>query len=214
MNTAPTPLLPVPCIVTLEHLFHLHASVESRCPERRGHGIRTAGSVVRLGRRLGLPETQLQDLHWAGLFHDLGLVTIPSELVMASQELTPEEYRQVQSHPRFGARIVEQVPWLHAASILIAHHHEHWDGTGYPFGLREHMIPLGARILALADACDAWQIESPEHPRPDAETVFGILRHGAGTLYDPQLVTLLCQFRIGQRPKCQSSSPTYREARG
>jgi|CXWL01.1.fsa_nt_gi HD-GYP domain-containing protein (c-di-GMP phosphodiesterase class II) len=185
--------VPLPYRVTLEDLYGLAKVVENQCPERRGHGVRTARLSVKLGRLCGLPRKSLQDLSWAGIFHDLGLLTIPPSVLQTTEGLRPDEFRLLQSHPRAGARMVEQVPFLQQAAILIAHHHERWDGAGYPYGIQGEFIPLGSRILAIADAFDAYTIVRPSQPIADNRTALRILSLSAGAMFDPRLVELFCR---------------------
>src|SRR5687767_8556530 len=136
-------------------LRSLIGRMRDRDMEMLAHGDRTARFAVALGTALGLEGTALIELQHAGLLHDIGKLTVPDTLLRKKEPLTADEYVLVQSHPRAGARLLESFPVLHGPAILIAHHHEHWNGSGYPFGLRGEMIPLGSRILAVADAFDA-----------------------------------------------------------
>jgi len=108
--------------------------------------------------------------------------------------LDSESYVNVQNHPRLGASLLEPFFFLREASVLIAHHHERWDGSGYPYGIRGRFIPLGARILSIADAFDAIRI--PEVSNQVARNKIGhrIIRVAAGTQFDPELVEALCPF--------------------
>lgn len=151
------------------------------------HGERTARYAEALARRMALPETQLRDLRTAARLHDIGRLTLPRELFTRDGPLSAEEYALVQSHPRAGAELVGLYEDLRAPAVLIAHHHERWDGYGYPYGLRGTFIPLGSRVLAIADTFDA--LTSDQHGRStvDRESAVRILQGLAGTQLDPSL---------------------------
>ena len=109
--------------------------IESRSPGLAGHGDRTAQYAVKLGHAVGLGPCELTDLYFASLLHDVGLLALPSELLKKDGPFSHDEYALVQSHPRLGVELLEPIPWLRQASLWIAHHHERWDGCGYPYGL-------------------------------------------------------------------------------
>lgn len=154
------------------------------------HGERTAGYAVALGEARGLADPELRDLRRAALLHDLGRLVLPEALVMAPGPLTGDEYALVQSHPRAGAELLEPFSSLRTPALWIAHHHERWDGWGYPYGLPGAFIPLGARILAVADTFDALSAPawSGEPAGMDSCSAFRVLRGCAGTQLDPDLV--------------------------
>ena len=116
---------------------------------------------------------------------------LPHNLTIGVPTLDSESYITVQNHPRLGASLLEPFFFLREASVLMAHHHERWDGSGYPYGIRGRFIPLGSRILSIADAFDAIRI--PEVPSRVVRNTnhFSILRAAAGTQFDPELVEAL-----------------------
>ena len=116
---------------------------------------------------------------------------LPAHLIKGKDPLEPESYVAIQNHSRLGATLLAPFSFLKEASILIAHHHERWDGSGYPYGIRGRFIPLGARILSIADAFDA--IEVPDVRCPDTRRVIAIriIRVASGTQFDPHLVSVL-----------------------
>ena len=135
----------------------------------------------------------MHDLKLAALLHDIGLLMLPQELASGGNILDSESYVTVQNHPRLGASLLEPFFFLREASVLIAHHHERWDGSGYPYGIRGTFIPLGSRILAIADAYDAIKV-------PDADdavrnqVALRILLVASKTQFDPDLVEVF--YRI------------------
>ena len=150
------------------------------------HGKRTAQYSVALGHALHLARTDLAQLYLAGLLHDIGKLTLPRDLRRREAAFSPNDYAVMQCHPRSGAEMLAGIPFLHAAAVWIAHHHERWDGTGYPYGLRDLLIPLGSRILAVADLFDELAF-SKQHPK-DSRVAMSLLARAAGSQLDPLLV--------------------------
>lgn len=169
-------------------------------PWQAGHGARTAVIACLIGQELGLDVVALHNLKLAALIHDIGLLMLPDHLLSGDEMLDPESYVAIQNHSRVGASLLEPFTFLREASVLIAHHHEWWDGSGYPFGLRGGFIPLGARILAVADAFEAIQIpHAPDRGLRD-RIALRILRVASGTQFDPAVVDMFCA-----RAHCASS---------
>lgn len=166
----------------------LKQELERKQREISAHGDRTANYAVALGATVGLSEAALLDLYFAVLLHDIGRLTLPKDLLRKQEPLTAEEYTLVQCHPRAGAELLEPIPFLRVPAILIAHHHERWDGAGYPYGLKGPFIPLGSRILAVADTFDALTSDHPYDPARDPESAMRLLQIVAGSQLDPELV--------------------------
>ena len=164
-------------------------------PWQAGHGRRTAAISLLIGQANGLASNELHDLKLAAFLHDIGLLMLPHDLTMGVNRLDPESYVTVQNHPRLGALLVEPFFFLREASILMAHHHERWDGSGYPYGIRGRFIPLGARILSLADAFDAIRIPEVSNRVVRNKIALRIIRVAAGTQFDPELVEALRLFQ-------------------
>jgi HD-GYP domain-containing protein (c-di-GMP phosphodiesterase class II) len=160
-------------------------------PWQAGHGTRTAAIAGLMGQSLGLSDTELHDLTLAALLHDIGLLMLPAELRQGEKAQDPASYVAIQNHSRLGANLLEPFAFLRDASVLIAHHHEWWDGSGYPYGLRGTFIPLGARILAVADAFEAIQVPRVADWSLRDRIALRILRVASGTQFDPDLVATL-----------------------
>jgi len=163
-------------------------------PLQQGHGRRTALLAVGIGSIVGLDANSLHRLKLASLLHDIGLLMLPPHLLSQPRRWDSDAYLTMQCHPRIGAEWLETFCFLREASVLIAHHHERWDGTGYPYGLRGSFIPLGARILAIADAFDAIQVPRTKVRETRDRVAFRILRVAAGTQFDPELVEVCGQY--------------------
>ena len=133
----------------------------------------------------------MQAIRTAALLHDVGNMAVPEHILSKPDALTPEEFERVKIHPRVGAEILRNVPFGAPVSELVLCHHERWDGLGYPAGLRGNDIPLGARILSIADCYSTLQSDRPYRPARTASESIAILRGDAGTAFDPALVELL-----------------------
>jgi len=165
--------------------------IDRALPWQAGHGRRTAAISLLIGQAVGMTTGELHDLKLAAFLHDIGLLMLPHHLTNGVTLLDSESYITVQNHPRLGASLLEPFFFLREASVLMAHHHERWDGSGYPYGIRGRFIPLGSRILSIADAFDAIRI--PEVPSRVVRSTIAlrILRVAAGTQFDPELVEAL-----------------------
>lgn len=164
--------------------------MDSALPWQKGHGRRTAALARSIGSRAGLSRESLHHLTLAALLHDIGLLALPPALIAHTGCLDSQSYAARQSHPRVGAESLEPYRFLRNASIIIAHHHERWDGSGYPYGLRGTFIPVEARVLAIADALDAIHVPGVIDPGERDSAAYRILTVGAGTQFDPHLVEM------------------------
>jgi putative two-component system response regulator len=157
-------------------LFTLALSVEAKDPYTNGHCDRLARYSVALGRRLGLGAEHLKALHRGGILHDVGKIGIPDSILLKPGPLTPLERGVIQTHPVIGERICAPLKSLRLVLPIIRHHHERWDGTGYPDGLAGEDIPLSARVLQVVDLYDAFTTQRPYKSAYSAEKAFEIMR--------------------------------------
>jgi diguanylate cyclase (GGDEF)-like protein len=170
-------------------------------PHYRGQPSALIASIaVRMATQLDLPEAEIERLRIAALLHDVGKVAVPEEILEKPGVLTSAEWRAVVQHPRIGQVIIEQATAFRDSIPIILHHHERYGGHGYPFGLRANDIPLGARIVAIADAYDAMTHDRPYKRAITHEMAIKELRRHAGTQFDPQLVALFCDLFSNQPP--------------
>ena len=170
---------------------HVTRLLDGALPWQRGHGTRTKGLAQVLGTAAGLSGDALHHLALASLLHDMGLLALPGSLTSPSGCLDFRSYEAVQCHPRLAAQWLEPFRFLRRASVIIAHHHERWDGSGYPYGIRGRLIPLEARILSVADAFDAVSVPNVRDRKTRDAIALRILRAASGTQFDPTLVHLL-----------------------
>jgi putative nucleotidyltransferase with HDIG domain len=172
----------------LEAVESLNATVDAKDQYTAGHSQRVQRIAVALGEELGLERERLDVLRFAGLFHDIGKIGVPDAILTKPDRLTELEFEVVRRHPEDGARIVGRLHRLRNAVPAILHHHERWDGNGYPHGLRGDAIPLEAAIVGLADALDAMTTDRPySSARPLDDATEEILRN-RGTQFAPAVV--------------------------
>lgn len=160
-------------------------------PWQTGHGQGTATIALHIGRAASLTNEELHQLKLAALLHDIGLLMLPPHLQTGQGSLEPDSYVAIQNHPRLGATLLEPFPFLREATVMIAHHHERWDGSGYPYGLRGKFIPFGARILAVADAFEAIRVPHVCDRLTRDRIAVRILQVASGTQFDPLIVDAL-----------------------
>ncbi len=174
----------------------LTAALDAKDPHARGHSERVARIAARLGSEMGLASRVIGDIHLAGLLHDIGKVSVADELLCKPDQLTPEEFAALQKHTISGDKIIASVQQLEHIRPGIRHHHERFDGRGYPDGLAGQQIPLLGRLLAVADACEAMSSDRPYRAALPPEQIDAILSAGAGTQWDPDIIA---HFRACRR---------------
>lgn len=164
-------------------------ALEHRSYETKGHTDRVVALTTRLGRSVGLDDEALQALQWGAYLHDIGKIAISDAILLKPARLTAEEYEAVKAHALIGHRMLADQAFLpREARDVVRHHHERWDGTGYPDGLRGAAIPLGARLFAFADVFDALTSDRPYKEVWPVERAVDEIRAGAGSHFDPELV--------------------------
>lgn len=171
------------------------AVLDLRFPETAGHGRRVAENSSLIGEAFGLSTADLRDLRWGAYLHDIGKIAIPDRVLEKSGPLTAEEFRIVKEHPVRGVEILSRIEFLDGAKDAVLFHHERYDGSGYPYGLRRQEIPLAARIVAVTDTMDAMLHERLYRPASTASAVVEYLENCAGSDFDPKVVEKLRQIR-------------------
>ena len=166
----------------------LTSAVDARDPYTCGHSDRVARLAVRLGKETGCDEDALNTLYMSGLLHDIGKIGIDDAVLRKPGKLTPEEYEHIKLHPELGYKILRDLTQLDDVLPVVLHHHEAWDGSGYPHGLAGHDTPQFARIVAVADAFDAMSSDRPYRPGIPLKKIEEIFRQGAGGQWDATIV--------------------------
>ncbi|MBM7868273.1 HD domain-containing protein [Heliobacterium gestii] len=166
----------------------LAEAVDARDAYTGHHSQQVAQLAEAIGSRLGLTGQALETVRIAGLLHDIGKIGIEETILRKTDRLTEEEFAVMRQHPVIGARILRPLKKLRSVSALVYHHHERYDGRGYPDGQKGSDIELGARILALADSIDAMNGDRPYRPRLPWRRIIEEIEKGAGTQFDPALV--------------------------
>jgi HD-GYP domain-containing protein (c-di-GMP phosphodiesterase class II) len=153
------------------------------------HSTRLAEWGVRIGREVGLEEDRLRDLEVAAVVHDIGKIGIPDAILNKPGPLTSAERAEMQKHPEYGWRVLHLMPGFEHASLIVLHHHEAYDGSGYPGGLRGEETPVEARIVAIIDAFDAMISSRPYRRGLGVPEAINRLQRAAGTQFDPVLAS-------------------------
>jgi putative two-component system response regulator len=169
-------------------IFDLARILESKVSNAISDWERLADYACLLGRALGLTEEDLDILRKGAILHDIGKIAVREEVLLKPGQLSPEEFNEIKLHPEIGERICGPLRCADQVLPIIRHHQERWDGRGYPDGLAGESVPLLARILSIADAYDAMLSPRPYRPAMPEAQAQRILREGAGTQWDPNLV--------------------------
>lgn len=169
-------------------LTALARAVDANSPWTHGHSERVTEYALLIARELGFSEKDQADLHRAGLLHDLGKLSIPSEILNKPGKLSDDEYRLIKGHPAEGERIIEPIVAFAGIGNIIRQHHERWDGKGYPDGLSGEQIHPAARLMAVADVYDALYSERPYREGWPQEKVLNFLREESGKMFEPVIV--------------------------
>ena len=172
----------------LSAVYALVSTVETRDPYIYGHSRKVNTYAVALAEAIGLSPDEVSKVSTAALLHDIGKIGIPDKVLNKKGKLNEEDWEAIKAHPRLGANIVGNIPNLVPCVSSILHHHERWDGGGYPEGLKGEEIPIEARILAIADSFEAMTSARPYRPALSLEEVIKELQKGAGIQFDPKLV--------------------------
>ncbi|HRU07728.1 MAG TPA: HD domain-containing protein, partial [Candidatus Brocadiia bacterium] len=168
----------------------LVASIEAKDEDTKGHSLRVTTYALKISRAIDLPETERQTLELASLLHDVGKIAVEGDILRKPGKLTDEEREGIRQHPVVGGEIVSKVEAAEEIARIVRHHHERWDGSGYPDGLAGEAIPHLARVLAVADAFDAMTSRRPYREEMSLAEVAQELRQGAGRQFDPALVDI------------------------
>jgi putative nucleotidyltransferase with HDIG domain len=172
----------------------LALALEAKDSYTAGHSKRVSRFAFLLARRLGLSHEKCEDIRGGALLHDIGKIGVPERVLLKPERLTDEEVKLIQMHPVIGAQILEPVKSLRRYIPALKHHHERWDGKGYPDGLKGEEIPIEARITLIADTFDAITSDRPYRPCKPLELAIEQFSRFAGTQFDPELVRVFLEI--------------------
>lgn len=179
--------------ITFEDLHEvveaLTAALDAKNSYTCGHSERVAELSLQLAKAMGLSRQAQAMIHIGAHLHDIGKIGIPDDILNKPDKLTPEEFQIICEHPTIGGTIIEKMKVFRPIAGIVRHHHERFDGTGYPAKLRGGDIPLGARIVAVADAFDAMTTPRPYRLPLTWEVAIEEIRQGCGTQFDPEVVS-------------------------
>lgn len=176
---------------TMRALRGLHSAALIIDGETQSHGHAVADLAARLGASIGMPPSEVNAVYWAALLHDVGKVSVERSVLKKPSQLSADEFEAVKGHAAMGADLVRSIgdgPLLRSVAAMILHHHERWDGRGYPSGRGRDEIPLGARIIAITDVFEALICDRPYRSAMSTESAMQIIADGAGSHFDPDLV--------------------------
>lgn len=168
----------------------LSSTVDAKDHHTSGHSQKVSEYSLKIAEAMGMPERDLENIKYAALLHDIGKIGIPDEIIKKPTRLTPEEFEIVKKHPVIGARIIKEIESLSPMVPIIMHHHERFDGKGYPDGLKGEAIPVGARIVHVTDAYDTMVSARSYRDMLPSELAVSELRKNAGTQFDPKIVEI------------------------
>lgn len=171
-----------------DSLTALANAIDVRDPYTRGHVERVTAYAQVIAQQMGCRDGLMEQLRFGSILHDIGKIVIQDEVLLKSASLSGEEWEQMKKHPITGAEMIKDIAYLAPAAPIIRHHHERWDGTGYPDGLKGEEIPLGARIVAVADSFDAMSIDRPYRNGRSLEDAYREILACSGSHFDPQVV--------------------------
>jgi HD-GYP domain-containing protein (c-di-GMP phosphodiesterase class II) len=186
---------------SFQSLLGLANALEAKDVYTRGHSERVAALARRIALAAGVPPGAADTIAQAGLLHDLGKIAIPEGVLRKPGPLSEEEWAVMRRHPIVGAQIVAPLEFFADGAVIVRHHHERHDGSGYPDGLRGELIPLGARIVAVADVYDALTSDRPYRPRLARLEVVRCLEAAAGQTLDVRLTALCVRLTDDAAPE-------------
>lgn len=172
-------------------LFALADAIEARDSYTHAHMYRLSAYAVALAKELNWDEDEREALEFGAILHDIGKIYVAEKVLLKEGELSKEEWLEMRKHPEVGARMIRDIPYLAPAVPMVLYHHERWDGSGYPKGLVGEQIPLGARLLAVADTFDAMTTNRPYRNALSGEEALKEIIKRSGKQFDPQIVAAL-----------------------
>lgn len=181
---------------SIETLLHL---LQHKSLHLYHHSLSVQSLAYRLAQHLSLSEAEISTVELAALLHDVGKLMLPDEILQKEGKLTDQEFETLKKHSASGAQLLHQMKLPETMIPLVYHHHERWDGSGYPDGIAGDAIPLGARIIALSDAFDAMTAQRPYQPSRTSAEALAEIERCAGTQFDPFLTNHFCTINLAEK---------------
>ncbi len=177
--------------IILQSMNTFISFIDAKDPYTRGHSRRVAMYAAEIAKRMHLSEDEVQNIYYAGLLHDAGKISVPDAVLNKPGKLTDEERKQIQDHTVAGGKMLKQLSSLRGIRETALYHHERFDGTGYPEGLKGESIPLYARIVGVADSYDAMSSNRVYRRHLNKDEIIEEIQEGSGTQFDPSIVTYM-----------------------
>lgn len=177
--------------IILGVLYSLTYAIDAKDTYTSGHSSRVATLSVIIGKEMGLDRVRLEQIEYASLLHDIGKIGVPESILLKKGKLTREEKSVMDTHSEISAQIIKPISFFSNLVPIVRHHHEHFNGNGYPAGLVGEEIPFGARIMALADASDAMRSDRCYRHALPKEIVIEEIKNNSGTQFDPSIVRIM-----------------------
>ena len=193
----------------MESIETLRLTVDAKDVYTRGHSDRVAEYSVLIGKKLGLSEEDIRTLKIGGLFHDIGKIGVPDSILLKDTKLSDDEYSQIKNHPSIGAHILSTATIFTDILPIVKHHHEKYDGTGYPSKLKGDEIPFLARIAAVADTFDAMTSKRPYRDALSLDIVKQEFERCSGTQFDPQIAKIFLDILNNDYDKIKEIQEKY-----
>ena len=187
----------------METIEILRLTVEAKDPYTKGHSDRVSEYSVLIGKHIGLPESDLKTLKIGGLFHDIGKIGIPDSILLKNDKLSDEEYSEIKNHPSIGAHILSNATIFQDIIPIVKHHHERFDGKGYPSKLQGSDIPYLARIATVADAFDAMTSRRSYRDSLNMDIVREEIANNSGTQFDPEITSVFLDILDNHRDEIE-----------
>lgn len=175
-------------ILSMLNILELHDTYTS------GHSQNVAKIATSIAENMGLDSNQVKETYWAALIHDIGKIIVPARILNKKGRLEEEEFERIKKHPVWGHQILKNSEQLSNITEYVLHHHERWDGKGYPHGLKKDEIPLISQIVAIADAWDAMRSERAYREPLDFYTALGEINRNKGTQFSPEIADVFLEL--------------------
>lgn len=180
----------------LESVYAFAKTIKAKDYYTSEHGENMVSIAVKIGRKLNLSEGEIENLKHAAMLHDLGKIGIPDNILHKRSKLTKKEFEKIKKHPLIGAEIIRSIHFLNGIAPIVLYHHERFDGLGYCAGLKGNEIPIGARIVAVADTYQALISDRPYRKSYKKQEALDIIRESSGTQFDPKVVKVFLELML------------------